>query len=253
MNRSKRLTFLQRNFSTCVRSRPSTNATASVNKGLKLALFGVARSGKDTVAEYLQSTHKFELCAFSTHLKETLRKMFNLSTDQLYGHLKDVVDTRYSATPRQFMTWLGNDAMLNDKNCPLPYDIRSTFWIRQLFLNDNLSVLSRNNNKLQVQNNENKNIYSTLLPTNSATNVCITDGRRIEEFRECLLNKFVPVLVVRPFTIKNQKARTSESFVFDQSCAFIRGDKDCAFKHVVLNNSTVVELHKQINKIISSQ
>jgi hypothetical protein len=52
----------------------------------------VARSGKDTIADFLCKNHGYMKISFIAKMKEACRLIFGLSTDQLYGHLKEVVD-----------------------------------------------------------------------------------------------------------------------------------------------------------------
>lgn len=46
---------------------------------------GPAGSGKDTLAQYLKVTHKFQQVAFSDPIKSFCRRVFKFSSEQLYG------------------------------------------------------------------------------------------------------------------------------------------------------------------------
>jgi hypothetical protein len=72
-----------------------------------------ARSGKDTVASYLCCDHGFTSVAFAGNLKEAARVIFGLSQDQLYGHLKDVLDPYWNDTPRNILQRLGTECLRN--------------------------------------------------------------------------------------------------------------------------------------------
>ena len=59
-----------------------------------------ARSGKDTVADYLIENYGFKRLAFADALKEGCRHIFELNDEQLYGELKEVEDDYWGVTPR---------------------------------------------------------------------------------------------------------------------------------------------------------
>jgi dephospho-CoA kinase len=46
------------------------------DNGLKIGICGHMRSGKDTVADYLQEKYKFQRFAFGTGIKETINQLF---------------------------------------------------------------------------------------------------------------------------------------------------------------------------------
>ena len=73
-----------------------------------IAFHGKKLSGKTTSADYLVKTHKFKKCSFAQKGKETCGDIFQLTHEQLYGSLKEVVDERYNVTPvfimQRFMT-----------------------------------------------------------------------------------------------------------------------------------------------------
>lgn len=75
-----------------------------------LGIAGPAGSGKDTLArmllKHLPAAH---IESFATPGKEMLRVGLGLSDQQLHGDLKDVVDSRYSKTPRDLMKSLMHD------------------------------------------------------------------------------------------------------------------------------------------------
>lgn len=73
-----------------------------------IALTGKKFSGKSTSAKYLAKSHNFKVGAFAKKGKDTCGDIFDLSHEQLYGELKEVIDKRYSVTPvfimQRFMT-----------------------------------------------------------------------------------------------------------------------------------------------------
>lgn len=62
---------------------------------LILGLSGVARSGKDTTADYLVKNYNFLKISLADPIKRYAMNMFDLSYDQLWGDLKDIIDPRY--------------------------------------------------------------------------------------------------------------------------------------------------------------
>lgn len=52
----------------------------------------VARSGKDTIADYLVRQHGYRKSSFIENMKEACRIIFGFNERQLYGDLKEVVD-----------------------------------------------------------------------------------------------------------------------------------------------------------------
>lgn len=131
-----------------------------------LCLSGKARSGKDTLAKFLQKNlnDDYHLVAYATYLKKMCRDMFDLSIDQLYGDLKEVPDKRYPKpgvktlpgheqvywTPREIMQFVGEAFR----------KVNPDYWVDKLF-----DFIDRNNIK----------------------NVIITDGRHTNEI-DAVLN-----------------------------------------------------------------
>jgi hypothetical protein len=101
-----------------------------------------ARSGKDTFAKFLQEYFfinyrvEFIFGAFANELKRMCRDQFGLSTEQLWGDEKELIDLRYQRrgegsnvpafwTPREIMQAFGEFFRSID------YD----FWVKQLHKN----------------------------------------------------------------------------------------------------------------------
>lgn len=74
-----------------------------------------ARSGKDTLADYLVRRHGFKKIAFADPLKTACAAIFGFSDDQLRGAAKEAPDPYWSSTlraqttPRQIMQRVGTD------------------------------------------------------------------------------------------------------------------------------------------------
>ena len=84
-----------------------------------IGLAGRARSGKDTVAEYLYKKHAFCPMAFAAPLKAMLEV---IGIDCNDATKKEVIDPRFGKSPRQIMQYLGTEWM---RNC-----IHPDGWVR---------------------------------------------------------------------------------------------------------------------------
>ena len=103
---------------------------------LLIGLSGKARSGKDTVGnflkEYFKKNYRLDIIttAYADTLKSKVMADFDLSFNQVYGDQKEVLDHRYTKgqtywTPRQIMQEYGQFFRT----------IEHDFWVRKLFEN----------------------------------------------------------------------------------------------------------------------
>lgn len=72
-----------------------------------IGLVGRSRVGKDTVARLIKQLlpeTDFEIHHIAKPLKDSIASMYRLSSEQLHGNLKDVVDMRYGHSPRELCT-----------------------------------------------------------------------------------------------------------------------------------------------------
>lgn len=67
--------------------------------GAIVAVLGQGRAGKDTTADYLVKHRGFVKIALADPMKRFCREVFDFSTEQLYGDLRDKPDTRYPGNP----------------------------------------------------------------------------------------------------------------------------------------------------------
>ncbi len=72
-----------------------------------IGISGYARSGKDTVADYLQVKYGYSIRSFATPLKAAAAAMFGFSPHQL-GHGKDEFCADHGITPREALQHLGD-------------------------------------------------------------------------------------------------------------------------------------------------
>lgn len=69
----------------------------------------VARSGKDTVGQYLATKYGFRQTAFAESLKNACREVFGFSNEQLYGSEKETEDSFWKCTPRWALQFVGTE------------------------------------------------------------------------------------------------------------------------------------------------
>lgn len=88
-----------------------------------IGICGQARSGKDTIGDYLVKEYGFRKIAFADKLKQLLNNLFFLTHNQLYdGDAKEAVDPHWGKSPRQLMQEVG-DTMRN---------VHPEIWIKQV-------------------------------------------------------------------------------------------------------------------------
>lgn len=81
-----------------------------------------ARSGKDTVANYLVNNHSFVQESFAFPLKEYIgRQICGFTEKQLWGSMKETIDPEWGMTPRKILQLVGTDALRNV--------VSNNFWI----------------------------------------------------------------------------------------------------------------------------
>jgi len=70
-----------------------------------IGLHGRAGAGKDTAAASLKGYYQL---AFAKPLKDSAKLLYDLTDEQLHGHLKEVIDNRWGKSPRQILQELGD-------------------------------------------------------------------------------------------------------------------------------------------------
>lgn len=80
---------------------------------LIIGLMGKAGAGKTVTALALQGIdiRKISILNFAGPLKEAAQGLFLLNDAQLYGKLKDEIDSRWGMTPRRMLQKLGTDCI----------------------------------------------------------------------------------------------------------------------------------------------
>lgn len=99
-----------------------------------IGLIGDARVGKDTLATHLIQDHGFKRLAFADPIKQVAKALFQMTDEQCNSGAKDVVDSRWNITPRQFFQQFGTDIMQRDiyKYLPMLSVPPRHFWSQRL-------------------------------------------------------------------------------------------------------------------------
>ena len=93
-----------------------------------IGVLGKKRHGKDTLADYLVSSHRFHKETFAKPLKDACRILFDLTEEQLYGDQKEVMDETWKMTPREILQYVGTDMIRNRMALRLPW-LGMDFWL----------------------------------------------------------------------------------------------------------------------------
>lgn len=83
-----------------------------------------ARSGKDTVGNWLHDHRNFNVTSFAFSLKEAVKVIYGWTDDHVYGDLKEVRDPFWLQTPRITMQHFGTNACRQN--------LRDDIWVKSL-------------------------------------------------------------------------------------------------------------------------
>lgn len=84
-----------------------------MKKGVIISLGHKARSGKDTVANYLCKNYGFKRIGFADALKRGCMEFFGWTEEHVYGSLKEVNDPYWEFSPRFALQKVGTECMRN--------------------------------------------------------------------------------------------------------------------------------------------
>ena len=98
-----------------------------------IGLYGLARSGKNTVADFLAEKN-FHERSFAYQLKMVAKIIFGFSMNQVFGDKKDDVDQYWGFTPRWALQVLGTDCVRNH--------IGDDVWVKAFFRHLETTALS---------------------------------------------------------------------------------------------------------------
>ena len=96
-----------------------------------IAICGMKRSGKDTMANMISDMYGYQNIKISQSLKDMLSVAFGFTQNQMETDEKDHIDTKWGVSPRRIMQFMGTEVMQYELQKVIP-DIGRTFWIRNL-------------------------------------------------------------------------------------------------------------------------
>jgi len=106
-----------------------------------IGLYGLARSGKNTVADFLAEKDYNER-SFAHQLKFAARMIFGFSMTQVFGDEKDDIDGYWGFTPRWALQVLGTDCVRNH--------IGDDVWIKSFFRHLDITTIDPDTAKYVV-------------------------------------------------------------------------------------------------------
>jgi len=180
-----------------------------------IAICGLMRSGKDTIADYISKRNGYTKVHIADTLKKTMHVMFGFTHEQLEGNNKDIIDPNWGISPRSAMQFFGTEIMQYKIQELLP-DIGRTFWIASL-----VSSLKKN-------------------PENS---YIISDLRFIHEYNY-LKENYKSVYIIK---VTNPNTKTSYYHSHNSEQEFKRIPEDIH----ISNDSDLADLYKKIDEILS--
>ncbi len=74
-----------------------------------IGITGLARSGKDSIADHLVDMHEYVSYSFAKPMKDACKIIFNWTDEHVYGHLKDVIDPVFNVSPRIALQTMGTE------------------------------------------------------------------------------------------------------------------------------------------------
>ena len=188
-----------------------------------IAVCGYKRSGKDTIAKYLNKKYNYKHLKITYKLKECLKLLFDLRDHELETDKKDKINKKWNVTPRKLMQFIGTEIFQYKIQEILP-DIDKKFWIKT-FLTDSL-----------VNNLRNKKDF----------HIVISDIRFIHEYEE-LKKLNIPISVIKVTNDNIMIDSNEELHISEREFIKIPYDKE------ILNNSSFDDMYKKIDEYIINQ
>jgi dephospho-CoA kinase len=185
-----------------------------------IAVCGYKRSGKDTIAKYLNKKYNYKHLKITYKLKECLKLLFDLRDHELETDKKEKINKKWNVTPRKLMQFIGTEIFQYKIQEILP-DIDKKFWIKT-FLTDSL-----------VNNLRNKKDF----------HIVISDIRFLHEYEE-LKKLNIPISVIKVTNDNIMIDSNEELHISEREFIKIPYDKE------ILNNSSFDDMYKKIDEYI---
>jgi hypothetical protein len=105
-------------------------------KKLLIGVTAPARSGKDTIGDYLVNEKGYTKYSFANPLKRAAMEIFGFTEKQVFGSLKETVDPIWGVTPRLVLQVMGTELFQYDiqKHIPEFEKIGRGIWVERFKL-----------------------------------------------------------------------------------------------------------------------
>jgi len=207
---------------------------------LIIGLIGQKRVGKDTVASIIKkyikehnnnnnnnNNNNVFTYALADPIKDIARIMFNFEENQLYGHEKDIIDTKWGIKPRDFFEKFGTEIMQYNIYNYLP-GLKDTIPERKFWV---LSLLHK------IKHHSNNSI------------IIITDIRGLHELEEIQkINDYNNNKVKFIKIIRDASILTPQMHITQIEAGLI---PDNFIDYHIHNNGTLTDLENQTIQIIN--
>ena len=100
-----------------------------------IAICGLKRAGKDTLARYIALKYGYKHVKISSTLKSIIKTAFNVTDDDLEASHKDQIHPKLGVSTRTVMDFIGTHVFQYELQKILP-DVKRCFWINQLIENE---------------------------------------------------------------------------------------------------------------------
>lgn len=114
-----------------------------------IGITGRKYNGKDTVADYLCKEYGYIKLSFAGPIKQICKILFGFNDEQLYGSLKEDIDTRWEQSPRKLMQYIGTELFRQRMANILP-GIGENFWIKCLMEQVNTMIKENPNARIVI-------------------------------------------------------------------------------------------------------
>ncbi|MBA42926.1 MAG: hypothetical protein CMF62_02815 [Magnetococcales bacterium] len=181
-----------------------------------IGIIGKKGHGKDTIGDYIVNKYKFKKIAFADSLKKICGELFGFTDEQLYGNLKEEIDSYWNVSPRTIFQFIGTDLIRNQINQVIP-NIGKDFWVK--------------NTLKKIKSDE-------------TNNYIICDVRFENEADKITENGGILIKVIRS---DDESDESNDLHISENSINEIKN-----VKYIIENNSDLEELYKKVDKICSS-
>lgn len=184
-----------------------------------LGLIGEKGHGKDTVGNYLKEHHYPNLLEFNfaDPMKEAVKNIFDFSHEQVHDQkLKETIDPRWGITPRRALEVVGTELFQYDIRNHIPEldQLGRTFWVYRF----KIWYQKQINPKILIKDIRFPHEHNSLKEINATT-----------------------IKIYNP-NIKNNGNHASET-----EQVLIEN-----YDYLIINNGTLSDLYKKIDKIMSN-